>query len=135
MHSWVLMPNHFHVIASCIDSNSAGMVFKNIKSFTAIKIIDAILQNKQESRKEWMLQLFEQYGKEKSSNHRYQFWQHENHPILLDNKEIYDQRTNYLHGNPVRAGFVREAKDWLHSSAIDYYSTTEKGLLDLVILE
>jgi len=64
IHSLVLMPNHFHMIASCIDGNSPGMVFKNIKSFTAVHIIDAIIQNKQDSRKEWMLPLFEKYGKE-----------------------------------------------------------------------
>jgi len=43
------------------------------------------------------------------------------------------KRTNYLYENPVRAGFLREANDWLRNSAIDYYSTTAKGLLDLVI--
>jgi hypothetical protein len=40
------------------------MIIKNIKSFTAMKIIDAIINNKQESRKEWMLDLFEKNGQE-----------------------------------------------------------------------
>ena len=39
------------------------MVLKNIKSFTAMKIIDAIINNLKENRKQWMLGLFEQNGK------------------------------------------------------------------------
>ena len=62
----------------------------------------------QESRKGWMLDVFEKNGKANKSNYRYEFWQHENHPILLDTVEKYHQRIVYLHENPVRAGFVYE---------------------------
>jgi len=41
---------------------------------------------------------------------------------------------NYLHENPVRAGFVTVAEHWQYSSAIDYYTEIEKGLLELVVL-
>ena len=49
------------------------MVIKNIKSFTAMKIIDAIINNKQESRKEWMPDIFEKNGQRTKSNFRFQF--------------------------------------------------------------
>jgi hypothetical protein len=42
------------------------------------------------------------------------------------------QKLNYLHQNPVEAGFVEKAEDWLWSSAGDYAG--KKGLLDGVIL-
>jgi putative transposase len=51
-----------------------------------------------------MLDLFEKHGKANKSNYTFQYWQHENHPILLDNLEMYNQRLVYLHENPVRAG-------------------------------
>ncbi len=111
------------------------MVIKNIKSFTAIKIIDAIINNPQESRKGWMLDLFEKNGQHMKSNYRFQFWQHENHPVLLTSKEMYRQRLDYLHENPERAGFVKHPIDWKYSSAIDYYTASEKGLLELVRLD
>ena len=129
------MPNHFHLICSFRDGHQPGMVLKNIKSFTAIKIIDAIINNKQESRQEGMLPLFEQHGCQQKSNYRYQFWQYENHPILLYNGEMYLQRLNYLHENPVRAGFVRHCYDWVYSSAIDYFLEPQNGFLELLILE
>lgn len=43
------------------------------------------------------------------------------------------QRLNYLHDNPVRAGFIPEAKHWLWSSAYDYQGG--KGLLDIVFID
>jgi putative transposase len=60
--AWVIMPNHFHLIASFKDGFDPGLVLKNIKSFTAIKIIDAIINNPKESRKSWMLSICEQHG-------------------------------------------------------------------------
>jgi REP element-mobilizing transposase RayT len=135
LHAWVLMPNHFHLICSFIKNANPSMVLKNIKSFTAMKIIDAIINNPQESRKEWMLDLFEKNGAKMKSNFRFQFWQHENHPVLLSNKEMYNQRLVYLHENPERAGFVKQPQDWKYSSAIDYYTGDGKGLLELVRLD
>ena len=81
-----------------------------------------------------MLDLFEKNGQRMKSNFRFQFWQHEYHPILLTNKEMYNQRLVYLHENPERAGFVRHPIDCEHSSAIDYYTEGEKGLLELIRL-
>ena len=51
IHAWVLMPNHFHMICSFINNHNPGMVIKNIKSFTAIKLIDTIINNPEEAGK------------------------------------------------------------------------------------
>ena len=112
IHAWVLMPNHFHMICSFVNDN-----------------------HPQESRREWMLDVFEKNGTANKSNQRFQFWQHENHPVLLDTNEMLEQRFTYLHENPVRAGFVSVPEHWLYSSAIDYYTDNQKGLLDLVFLK
>jgi hypothetical protein len=41
------------------DLRNFRRLIKNIKSFTAMKIMDAIINNPQESRKAWLLDLFE----------------------------------------------------------------------------
>lgn len=135
IHAWVLMPNHFHMICSFVNNNEPGMVLKNIKSFTVIKIIDPIINNPQESRKEFMLDVFEKNGKANKSNYHFQFWQHENHPALLDINKMLEHRLTYLHQNPVRSGYVLLPEHWLYSSAIDYYTSNQKMLLDLGTLE
>ena len=134
VHAWVLMTNHLHMICSFKPESDPGQVLRNMKSFTAMKITDAIINNSKESRKESMLDTFEREGKKSSSNFRFKFWEHENHPVLLDSVVMFNQRLNYLHQNPVKAGFVTEPWHWKYSSAIDYF-TEQKGLLNLFILE
>ncbi|HEX5024123.1 MAG TPA: transposase [Agriterribacter sp.] len=132
MCAWVLMTNHFHLIYSCTAKNDPAMVLKNIKSCRALKMIDKIIKNPQESREEWMLRAFRQYGRENKSDHEYQFWQHENHPILRDSAEMLEQRMSYLDENFVHAGFVESVEHWKFSIAVDYYTINKKGLLEIV---
>jgi REP element-mobilizing transposase RayT len=134
LHAWVLMTNHLHTICSCKEGKDLGLIWRNIKSFTAMKLIDAIINNSKESRKEYLLHTFVTEGRKSSSNFKHKFWEHENHPVLLESTEMYNQRLNYINWNPVTAGFVAEPWHWLYSSATDYF-TEKKGLLDLVILE
>ena len=44
-----------------------------------------------------------------------------------------NQKLEYIHYNPVEAGFVTKEEDWLYSSAIDYNGG--KGLLEIIQLE
>ena len=76
VHAWVLMTNHLHMICSFNGKQEPGLVLKNMKSFAAIKLIDAIINNSKESRREQMLNLFEAEGKKSSSNFRFKLWQH-----------------------------------------------------------
>ena len=75
-----------------------------------------------------MLFLFAKAGKQNSNNTNYQFWRQDNHPIELDfHSNMFEQRLNYLHNNPVEAGIVENAVDYLYSSATDYQEG--KGLI------
>ena len=77
-----------------------------------------------------MLWIFKKAGENNERNKSYQFWQQDNHPIECSTEEILQTRMNYLHENPVRAGFVWRAEDYRYSSAVDYY-TTGKGLIEV----
>lgn len=44
------------------------------------------------------------------------------------------QKLDYIHNNPVEAGFVAKPHHWLYSSALDYAG--EKGFLaDICLIE
>ena len=45
-------------------------------------------------------------------------FEHENQSVSLDNTTIFEQRLNYLHWNPVTAGFVEEPKHWMYGGTI-----------------
>lgn len=130
VHGWCLMTNHFHMIASAKNQNTSG-ILRDLKTFTSKKIVSAIQNNREESRREWMLDIFHKAGQENSRNQEHQFWRQDNHP-----KEVYSmpftlQKLNYIHNNPVAAGIVLEPEHYLYSSAKDYVFEKKCGLIDI----
>ena len=132
LYAWVIMSNHVHLIASVKEGYKLSDVLRDHKKHTSKNIIEEIKENPDESRKNWMLWLFASHGERNPNNKKYQFWQQDNHPVELDANEMMDQRLDYLHNNPVKAGIVNEAENYIYSSAIDYVDG--KGLLEVNLL-
>lgn len=130
LHGWVIMNNHVHLIISASPGKLIENIMRDFKKFTSKKMVAAIAENPQESRREWMLNMFGYAGRNNNSNKEYQFWQQDYHPIALNTPEKTAQRLKYLHENPVRAGIVWYAEHYKYSSAIDYY-TDKTGLLPI----
>jgi len=42
------------------------------------------------------------------------------------------QKLNYIHNNPIEAGLVKKAEDYLYSSAKDYAHVGNCGLLEVL---
>ena len=80
-----------------------------------------------------MLMMMEKAGSENKNNKGFQFWQQHNQPILLDTNEIMEQKLDYIHNNPVIAGFVDKQEEYLYSSARDYAG--EKGLIEIKFID
>jgi hypothetical protein len=53
-------------------------------------------------------------------------------PIELWSNAVIREKVIYIHQNPVKAGYVFRAEDYVYSSAIDY--SGEKGILDNVVV-
>jgi REP element-mobilizing transposase RayT len=126
--AWCLMSNHLHLVCRANDGFKLSDIIRDFKKFTAKSIVKLIGETP-ESRKEWMLYRFEFAGKFDNRIKKYKFWQDTNHADLLDNKEMIDQRINYIHENPVRALIVAGPHEYLFSSARDYAG--EKGYVNV----
>jgi putative transposase len=133
LHAWVIMTNHVHLIFSCNEYTKHSYILRDFKKFTSNKIIQAIKENNQESRKKWLLEILEKAGSTNSNNEKYQLWQQNNHPIEIYSPQVISRYLDYLHLNPVKEGYVSEPEDFLYSSAIDYVG--KKGKLEVVILD
>src|SRR5258705_2407969 len=127
------MSSHVHLIASAKDNNLSD-ILRDFKKFTSKQIIAAIENNKQESRKEWMLRIFREQGEKNSRNTKYQFWRQDNQPKELYSSGFTVQKINYIHNNPVEAGIVEKPEHYLYSSARNYHYMDEVGLLPLVLI-
>jgi len=97
--------------------------------------VKAIANSKAESRKEWMLEVFKRAGEKNSRNEQVQFWRQDNQPTELFSEDFTRQKMNYIHNNPVEAGIVIKAEEYLYSSARDYYEGKKVGLLEIEFLE
>tara|TARA_R110001592_G_scaffold72804_5_gene222487 strand:+ start:397 stop:636 length:240 start_codon:yes stop_codon:yes gene_type:complete len=79
--------------------------------------------------------MFERAGKKNENNTNWQLWQQDNHPIELWDNYMIDNKLTYLHQNPVVAGVVKNAEDYIYSSssAADY--AEQKGKIDVELLQ
>ena len=126
------MTSHADLILSSDGQNPLQRIISDTKSFTS-RHIRKLLKDKNavgESRREWKYGMMKEAGIHNSNNHDFQFWQQHNQPIVLDSNELIDQKVNYIHNNPVEAGFVAEPEDWLYGSAVDF-TLSGKGLMKL----
>jgi len=129
IHAYVIMTNHVHMIISRNSDTLLEDIMRDMKKFTSSKLLEAI-KKEPESRREWMLALFRQAGESNSNNKIFQLWQQDNHPIECGSPTVLSQKMDYVHENPVRAGFVEKAEDWAYSSAAHYYCG-KKSLIEL----
>ncbi|SEK30624.1 REP element-mobilizing transposase RayT [Aquimarina amphilecti] len=119
VYAYCFMPSHIHFVFR--SSNEQPMeLLRDFKRYTSKKVIETIEKNPQESRKEWLLWMFEQAGKKQGNVHKYQFWQHHNKPIELWTDKVIEQKIDYIHNNPVLSGFVTDPIGWKYSSAKNY---------------
>jgi putative transposase len=61
--------------------NNPDVVLGRFKEFTSKKLQATILDYPQESRKEWMIWMFERAAAKSSNVQKRQLWQHHNKPI------------------------------------------------------
>jgi len=134
IYGWCIMSNHVYLICSSKTNDLSGTT-RDFKRHTSINIIKSIEQNERESRKNWMLWIFKKAGEKNKRNNNYQFWRQDNQPkeLLRHQESFAEQKLNYIHNNPVEAGIVENAEDYLYSSARDYAG--KKGLIKIDFLE
>ena len=120
--AFVIMDNHLHLKVS---SHNLSKVLQDFKSFTAKEI----LKLAQQENKRWLLNQFKYYEKHHKKNSTHQVWQEGFHPQKILSDTILKEKINYIHNNPVRAGYVNKPEYWIYSSASNYI--LRNGILDI----
>jgi putative transposase len=131
VYGWCMMTSHVHMIIGTEKDDMQNIV-RDMKRHTSISLRNAIKQHPQESRREWLLKMMEEAGHSNSNNLGFQLWRQDNHPIELNRPDILHQKLDYIHNNPVAAGFVEKPEDYLYSSARNYYGLS--SLFDVILL-
>ena len=92
LFSWVVMPNHVHIVLEPLEDFELKDIVHSIKSFTANEI------NKYLGRS----------GK---------LWQEDYFDRFIRGKSHFNNAIKYVEMNPVKAGLVNEKSQWRWSSA------------------
>ena len=109
LFAYVIMLDHIHLLTSRPATTSD--VLRVLKGLTARRVIDYLKENKH-SRSLAKLQ-----HQERDRNYRYSLWQTEKNVLPIFSENMFMEKLNYIHQNPVRAGLVERAIDYHWSSA------------------
>ena len=97
------------VLHLIIRSPNAAAFLRDFKQFTSRELIKNIRET--EPR---ILELF------KTEDGGYSIWKEDNQPKILEGEKFWEQKTNYIHNNPVVKGYVMTPEYWKWSSANPY---------------
>ena len=127
--AWCDMTNHVHLVFRSVKGQHPSLLLGDFKRFTSRAVVKAMQENPRERRREFLLEQFKKAAAKSSNVKEYKFWRHDNKPIELWSNKVIWEKINYVHNNPVEAGLIYRAQDYVYSSASDY--SDEKGLMVL----
>jgi len=120
VHAYVILENHLHIV---VQSGDLPQSLRKFKSYTAKKLIELLQRNNVTT----ILDQLAFYKKAHKKTAEFQVWQEGYQPKLIQSEQMMRERIEYIHNNPIKRGYVDEAKHWRYSSARDYEG--EAGLL------
>jgi len=109
LFAYVVMIDHLHtIVGSELKPSKVQQFINGITSHRIIQYLKA--QGHQRS-------LEKLRHADRGRNYRYSLWDHHPNAKHLPNEQMFLQKVNYVHQNPVRAGLVDKAEDYRWSSA------------------
>ncbi len=115
--AFVLMSNHFHLIWQMMAGYKPEDEQRNFLRFTAQQILKNFRNDKSAMLNDLLVQ---------TKDRKYQVWERNSLNIPLWSKKVVDQKLDYIHMNPVKAGICEYPEDYKYSSA-RYYILNEKN--------
>lgn len=131
MYAYCIMSNHIHMVCKAKEGRVLSDIIRDFKKFTSKKIIQTIIDYP-ESRREWMLEYFNNACNHLKRNQQYKVWQDGYHAEVINSNWFLKQKINYIHNNPVVDKIVRYPEDYMFSSAQNYADLESE--LEVVVL-
>ena len=107
--AYVIMPDHLHIVTD--SEKKSRVVLRFINGIISRRVIDFL------KRGQYIASLEKLRRQEDRRRHEYSLWDHHPNARVLTSEEMFMQRVNYTHQNPVRAGLVKSAEEYKYSSA------------------
>jgi len=108
LYAYVIMPDHLHAITDAVLKPSK--VLRYINGIVSRRVIDHLKERGHNASLEKLRHETKERG------YSFSLWDHHNNAFLITSEEILMQKINYIHQNPVRAGWVERGEDYRWSS-------------------
>ncbi|NBC00979.1 MAG: transposase [Bacteroidetes bacterium] len=125
LYGYVLMENHLHLIASAADLSHELMTFKSYTSHTVINLL-------KDTRRTTFLRMLPRPERPDRGERVYQLWQRGSHPKQILEEDMFVQKLEYIHLNPVKRGYIDKPVHWRYSSARNYAG--QRGLIPVTVV-
>jgi putative transposase len=116
VYAFAIMQNHFHLIWQILGDHSREDVQRDFLKYTGQQILKC-LRNEQSSLLTELLV--------NAKDRKHQVWERNSLSVPLWTTEVFWQKLDYIHNNPVRAGLCQYSWQYKYSSA-KYYLKHEK---------
>jgi len=119
LYGYVIMPNHVHILWRKQPEWLNKNVQQHFSKFTAQQLKFSIINNAAN------LDIY----KSTQSDREYQFWERRPYKATMYNRMVFEQKLDYIHYNPVKAGLCQLQEDYTYSSAAYYILNEENNLI------
>lgn len=113
LYSFVIMPNHIHVIWQMQPLINPAHVQRDFLKYTAQQMKFDLEMNHPKVLP---------YFKSATNDRSCQFWKRRALSIELRTSSVFEQKLTYIHWNPVRAGICKLPEEYKYSSALFYHT-------------
>ena len=123
INAFVIMPNHFHIIWRVHDGIDRGAFQRDLMKFTARSVLKFMMMNEDRLLKQLQV---------KAADRKQQVWERNPLSIELFTEDVFIQKLNYIHNNPLQPkwSLCKKPEDYFYSSAKFY----ETGIDDFGLL-
>ena len=116
LYGFVIMSNLFHLIWQVLGDHKRNDVQRDFLKFTGQQILKILRNENSEMQMELLVQ---------AKDRKYQVWERNSLGIPLWSPEVFWQKLEYIHYNPVKVGLCEYPEDYKYSSA-RFYLKNEK---------
>ncbi|MFB0498600.1 putative transposase [Mucilaginibacter sp. OAE612] len=119
LYGYVIMPNHVHILWCKQPDWLNKNVQQHFSKFTAQQLKFSLINTSQS---------LDNY-KSTQNDREYQFWERRPYKATMYNRTVLEQKLDYIHNNPVKAGLCQLPENYLHSSASYYINNGDNELI------
>lgn len=117
LYGYVIMPNHIHLLWRKQDAWIDKSIQQQFLKFTAQNIKFNLINNFPDQLKNY---------KSTQPDREYHFWERRPYKATMMSRSVVEQKLDYIHDNPIKAGLCTESEKYEYSSANYYMEGIDK---------